>query len=71
VHRPLRLSGPLDVCCALGEWSVPGLLTIRRTRSISRDEPAPTGTPSAESVQLTVVQPIPDDVSLERWWGGW
>lgn len=71
VHRPLRLSGPLDVCCALGEWSVPGLLTIRRTRSISRDEPAPTGTPSAESVQVTVVQPIPDDVSLERWWGGW
>ena len=71
VQRPLRLSCPLDLCCALGEWSVPGSLEIRRTRSISRDDLAPTGIPSAGSVQVPAVQPIPDDVFLERWWGGW
>lgn len=71
VHRPLRLTAKLDACCALGEWSVPGLLEIRRTRSISREEPSPIGVPSPGSVQMPAVQPIPDDVSLERWWGGW
>ena len=71
VQRPLRLTAPLDTCCSLGEWGVPGMLGIRRTRSISRGDPAPAGVPFTGSVQVPAVQLIPDDVSLERWWGGW
>jgi GT2 family glycosyltransferase len=71
VQRPLRLSAPLDTCCSLGEWSVPGLLEIRRTRSISRGDPAPTGVPFTGSVQVPAVRLISDAVFLERWWGGW
>lgn len=73
VHRPVRLALPLDRCCALGEWDVPGLLRIRRTRSTNRGGPVPTGVPAAISDGATepAVQVIPPDVSLERWWAGW
>jgi GT2 family glycosyltransferase len=71
VTRPLTLSAPLDRCCAAGEWEVPGWVSIRRTRSLNRGEPPPPGRPIAPPGPDPLVRPIPDDVSLERWWGGW
>ena len=71
VERPMRLAASLNDCCALGEWGVPGLLQIRRTRALRRLEPAPTGVPHPESLPSPAVQPISDDLSLERWWAGW
>lgn len=70
VTRPLRLPASLDRCCAQGEWEIPGLLGIRRTRAIRRGDPAPTGVPPARGA-APAVQVIPESVSLERWWAGW
>lgn len=71
VERPMRLTAPLDRCCALGEWNVPGFFQLRRTRALRRREPAPIGGPCEEGAEIPAVQAIPSDVSLERWWGGW
>ena len=61
----------LPDCCGLGEWDVPGSLRIRRTRSLHRGEPLPAGVPAAAGPETPAVQPIPADVSLERWWARW
>ncbi len=71
VHRPVRLPTSLPECCGLGEWDVPGLLRIRRTRSVRRGEPLPDGAPTTGRPEAQAVQPIPTDVSLERWWARW
>ncbi len=71
VHRPVRLLTSLPECCGLGEWDVPGSLRIRRTRSLRRGEPLPAGVPTVAGSETQAVQPIPADVSLERWWAGW
>jgi hypothetical protein len=71
VQRPVRLLTSLPDCCGLGEWDVPGSLRIRRNRSLRRDEPLPVGVPTAAGPEAQAVQPIPADVSLERWWAGW
>ena len=70
VEHPLRLAEPLGQCCTMGEWDVPGL-RIRHTRAVNRCAPAPIGIPAAASMTVPAVQPIPHDVSLERWWAGW
>ncbi len=70
VDNPVRLSGSLAMYCTLGEWDVPGL-RIRHTRAISRGAPVPIGMSAAASLTPPAVQPIPVDVSLERWWAGW
>ncbi|WP_395727434.1 glycosyltransferase family 2 protein [Nakamurella sp.] len=71
VHRPLQLAAPLDRCCAAGEWERAGWLQIRRTRALNRNEPAPAGIPADPGWSAPPIRPIPDDVSLERWWAGW
>ena len=71
VERPLRITGPLRSCCDAGEWAIPGMLRIRRTRSLLRRQPAPVGVPAGAGVQVPAVQAIPADLSLERWWAGW
>jgi hypothetical protein len=47
------------------------MLRIRRTRSLRRDDPPAVGVAAAAGVETAAVQPIPADVSLERWWAGW
>lgn len=64
VHRPVRLAEPLAVACAAGECEVPEWMQIHHTRSRNRDAPMPGRTPPG-------LEPIPEDVGLERWWGGW
>jgi GT2 family glycosyltransferase len=71
VHRPLQLPAPLDRCCAAGEWEKAGWLQIRRTRALNRDEPPPTGVPADPGWPAPPIRPIPDGLSLERWWAGW
>jgi hypothetical protein len=71
VDRPVRLPASLTTCCEMGEWDVPGMLRIRRTRSLRRDDPPAVGVAAAAGVETAAVQPIPADVSLERWWAGW
>lgn len=66
LQQPVRLPAALERCCEQGEWDVPGLLRIRRNRAMNRGEP-----PANPATGRGAVQPIPDDVSLERWWGGW
>lgn len=65
VHRPLTLDGPLAQYCARGEVRVDGWLEIRHRRSVAR------GTPVTAIADHPGLQAVPDDVSLERWWGGW
>ena len=70
VAHPVRLTSPLGQACAAGEWDGPGL-RIRHTRAVNRKAPPPLGLPAATSMTVPAVQPIPADVSLERWWAGW
>ena len=70
VAHPVRLTSPLGQAFAAGEWDVPGL-RIRHTRAVNRKAPPPLGLPAATSMTVPAVQPIPADVSLERWWAGW
>ncbi len=70
IERPVRLAAPLHRWCDLGDWSIPGMLRGRRTRSLRRNVPAPQSVPAELAGDLAVLA-IPDDVSLERWWAGW
>lgn len=70
IERPVRLAAHLHRYCNLGEWAVPGMLRIRRTRSLRRNEHAPQGIP-ADLAGGFAIHGIPQDVSLERWWAGW
>jgi len=70
VERPVQLTAPLHRYCSLGDWSIPGMLHGRRTRSLRRNEAAPQPVPADLDEELAA-QAIPDDVSLERWWAGW
>lgn len=65
VHRPLTLDGRLAGHCARGEVCVQGWLEIRHRRSLAR------GRLVSPATDRSGLQAIPDDVSLERWWGGW
>ncbi|MET0865305.1 MAG: glycosyltransferase [Nakamurella sp.] len=65
VERPLTLPGSLQSACETGECNFPGMLRIRRTRSLNRAESA---TDASEGL---VPQALPLDISLERWWAGW
>ncbi len=71
VQTPVRLPAALHQCCAWGEWDVPGMLRIRQSRSLRRDDPPPAGIPPVTGSETPAVQSIPVDVSLERWWAGW
>jgi hypothetical protein len=70
VTQPLALADSLQNCCAAGEWNIPGMVRIRRTRSLNRSAPEPTGRPARIPIE-PAPQPISADVSLERWWAGW
>ncbi len=70
IEQPVRLAAHLHRYCDLGEWAIPGMLRIRRTRSLRRHERAPQGIP-ADLAEGYAVHGIPQDVSLERWWAGW
>ena len=71
VERPLRTAGAAAQLLRRGGVGIPGMLRIRRTRSLLRRQPAPVGVPAGAGVQVPAVQAIPADVSLERWWAGW